>query len=79
MRSLSISTLSNDSLRKLFDSLYTAKIDSILGRHSYYSSKGKGIKFDTTKMSDGTLVVIEHIDDGRCMCKYVKSVEIISP
>lgn len=70
-------SITSDSVRRLYDSIRFAKLNAVLEKHNYISTKSHGVKLDTMKMSDGSLVILEHINDGRCICKYIKSVEVV--
>lgn len=72
-----LSSISNDSLRKEYDSLFKNKIDGVMAKYGYKIIRNKAIKKDTLNV-DGYQIVISHITDG-CLCQYVKEVELISP
>jgi hypothetical protein len=72
-------SITSDSVRHLYDSIRTAKMNAVMEKHNYFSSKGHDVKSDTMRMDDNrTMVVIGHINDGRCMCKYIRSVEVVT-
>lgn len=69
-------SISNDSIRAIVDTLYKRRIDNVMAKYGYKIVRTKVLKVDTLKGDDGSLIIIEHADDGRCMCEYVKSVII---